>query len=494
MTGDYRDYDALGLADLVQRGEVSPQDLLEAAATRASEVNPRINAVITPMYEEARRVLASGELPAGPFAGVPFLLKDLMQPVAGVPMSGGSRALRDTVPTEESELVRRFRRTGLVFAGKTNTPELGLLAITEPVAFGPCRNPWNPDRTPGGSSGGAAAAVAAGIVPMASASDGGGSIRIPASHCGLFGFKPSRRRVPPGVDHLEGWDGAVVDHVVTRSVRDSAAMLDCLGSGVDMLAPPETPYLQLSQREPGPLRVALDVSAPLGTPVSPECVAAVYDAGELLEGLGHHVEERSPYLDGELLTGAYLTMYYGQVAAEAERIRRQYGVRASRLLEPETRALAAIGRAVSAAEYVLARWAWGELSTLMEVFHRDFDVYVTPTTASPPVRIGELAASAAERVGMRLADRLNAGKLLRASGIAEKLARENLAKTPFTQLANLTGQPAMSVPLYWSKEALPVGVQFMAPLAREDVLFQLAGQLERARPWFDRLPPEPEAG
>ena len=491
MKGDYRDYDAMGLAGLVQGGEVSPQELLEAAAARARAANPRINAVITPMYEEARRMLALGNLPAGPFAGVPFLIKDLMQPVAGIPMSGGSRAMRDTVPAEDSELVRRFRRAGLVFVGKTNTPELGLLAITEPLAFGPCRNPWNLDRTPGGSSGGAAAAVAAGIVPMASASDGGGSIRIPAAYCGLFGLKPSRRRVPPGLDHMEIWDGAVADHVVTRSVRDSAAMLDCLGGGVDALAPPEMPYLQFVQREPRPLRVALDVNSPLGTAVSPECAAAVHDAGELLESLGHHVEERSPHLDGELLTSAYLTMYYGQVAAEAERIRRQYGIQAVRLLEPETRALAAIGRAVSAAEYVLARRTWGELAALMEGFHRDFDVYVTPTTASLPVGIGELAAGAADRVGMRLADRLNAGKLLRASGIAEKLARQSLAKTPFTQLANLTGQPAMSVPLYWSEEALPVGVQFLAPLAREDLLFQLAGQLERARPWFGRLPPEP---
>lgn len=489
MFTEYENHDALGLAALVAAGEVSPAELVDAAIHRARAVNPRINAIVTEMFEQARRLAQSTPQPSGPFGGVPFLVKDLMQPVSGVPMSGGSRAMRNYVPDGDSELVRRFRRSGLVFMGKTNTPELGLLAITEPLAFGPCRNPWDPGRTPGGSSGGSAAAVAAGIVPMASASDGGGSIRIPSSHCGLFGLKPSRRRVPPGVDYQPGWDGAVVDHVVSRSVRDSAAMLDCLAGAPDTLEAPDPAYREQVNREPPPLRIALDADSPLGSAVSPECVAAVRDAGALLEELGHHVEEQHAPVEGNALMTAYMTMYYGQVAAEVERIRLQHGVAAVRRLEPETRALAAIGRAVSAAEYVLARQSWGELSARMAAFHEQFDLYLTPTTASLPVRIGELAAGAMERAGMRFAERFNVGRALRASGVAQKLARENLAKTPFTQLANLTGQPAMSVPLYWSGH-LPVGVQFVAPVGREDRLLQLAGQLERARPWFDRRPPQ----
>jgi amidase len=488
---DYDRYDALGLAALVRRGEVSAAELCEAAVRRAEALNPHLNAIVTPLYDHAREA-AARPLPDGPFTGVPFLLKDLLHAEEGVPMTSGSAAFRGWVSPFEAEVVRRFRRAGLVTIGRTNVPELGLLGITEPEAYGPSRNPWDPARTPGGSSGGSAAAVAAGIVPLASATDGGGSIRIPAAYCGLFGLKPSRGRVPVGPAEGEVWDGAVVYHAVTRSVRDSAALLDAI-AGADpgapfVAAPPERPFLEEVGRDPGRLRIAFSTRSPVGGPAHPDCVEAVTRTAALLEEMGHHVEETEPEVDGGTVGRCYLTLVYGQVAADLAEIRRLLGRTAARRMEAGTLAAGLVGRALSAGEYVTHRRRWNDFARAMARFHERYDLWLTPTTAQPPTAIGALAMGAGDRLATRVVDRIGAGRVLAATGLVEKVAMENLARTPFTQLANLTGQPAMSVPVHWTADGLPVGAHFTAPVGGEGLLFRLAARLEEAAPWGHRLP------
>lgn len=489
---EYDRYDALGLAELITRKDVTPAELCEEAIARIERINPKLNAVIYRMFDAARK--RAGEKPAGgPFAGVPFLLKDLLTAYAGVPLSMGCKALREYIPPQDSELMKRYRAAGMVFLGKTNTPEFGLMGVTEPEAFGPTRNPWDLNRTPGGSSGGSAAAVASGMVPMASGGDGGGSIRIPSSHCGLFGLKPTRGRVPTGPEYGEIWQGAAVEHVITRSVRDSAAMLDAI-SGPDAGAPyiipdPERPFLEEVGRDPGRLRIAFTKRSPLKTDVHPECVKAVEDTAKLLADLGHGVDEAEPAIDGIALAKSYFTMYFGEIAADIADMRRIIGRRMTQAdVEGPTWALKLLGDAFSAGEFVLAIRQWNTFARQMGIFHETYDLYLTPTVAFPPVKIGELKPKPAEEKAMRIVNSLNLGRLLRLSGIADKLATESLAKTPYTQLANLTGQPAMSVPLHWTADGLPIGVQFIARFGDEATLFRLAGQLEKARPWFDRRP------
>jgi amidase len=496
MISEYSRYDALGLAELVRKGKVSAPELLDEAIRRTEALNPRLGAVVFRMYEHARE-LAGAPLPEGPFTGVPFLTKEILQAYAGFPLSSGSRALLDYIPPADAEVVARFKRAGVVTFGKTNVPEFGLMAYTEPEAFGPARNPWNLDHTPGGSSGGAAAAVAAGLVPLAGANDGGGSIRIPASACGLFGLKPTRGRVPTGPLHGEVWEGAAVDHVLTRSVRDSAAMLDAIAGpyvGAPYQIPaPERPYAEEIARAPGPLRVAFSTASPLGNPVDHECVRATEDAARLLEELGHEVERAEPAVDGMRLARAYLTLYFGQVAADQKWLIAERGRGALRKLETTTRALGLLGRSLSSGDYVLMRRSWNDFARATGAFHQRYDIYMTPVMAAPPARIGELKPTRLERIALQAAGTLRLGKLLLRSGLIDKLAHENLSRTPFTQLANLTGQPAMSVPLHWTPGGLPVGVQFTARWGDEGTLFRLAAQLEEARPWRGRWPELAEA-
>ena len=494
MFKEYADYDATGLARLVARREVSAAELLEAAIARCEALNPRLNAVNIPMPEIARaRVHEPLE---GPFSGVPFLIKDIAQDYAGVPSTSGSRALRNWVPPVHAEIVRRFLGAGLVIFGKTATPEFALKGITETALWGATRNPWDTGRSPGGSSGGAAAAVAAGIVPMAGASDGGGSIRIPAAYCGLFGLRPSRGRVPPGPLHGEFWDGASSEHVLTRSVRDSARMLDAL-AGADagapfVIAPPYLPYAEEVGRDPGRLHIGFSVRSPLGTPVDAACVQAVRDAARLLEGLGHDVEEAEPEVDGQALAHCFITMYFGQVAASIEEARRLTGAGEADF-ELDTRALGMFGRALSAGEYVHARKRWNEFARALGRFHQTYDLYLIPTTAMPPSRIGELDMPAAQQAALKVILRLGVGRLLLGTGLVRQIVDESLKRVPFTQLSNLTGTPSMSVPLHWAAAEpggpeLPVGVQFVARFGEEDLLLRLASQLEQARPWKDRRP------
>ncbi|UCF39024.1 MAG: amidase [Acidobacteriota bacterium] len=491
---DYSEYDAVGLAELVRQGEVTPGELREEAATRIEKVNPQLNAVVTKTFDLAEQMIES--LPAdASFRGVPFLIKDLVEMVAGVRLTMGCRACKDFVPSDDTEMVARFRAAGLIFLGKTNVPELGLAGVTESQLLGPCRNPWNLDHTPGGSSGGSAAAVAAGIVPVASANDGGGSIRIPASCCGLFGLKPSRGRTPAGPFAAEFWQGAAVSHALSRTVRDSAALLDAV-AGPEPGSPylcnsPEESYRKLTQRDPRPLRIAFSVKSPLGTGIHPECEKAVLKTCELLEELGHVVVEAEPEINGRRLIESFICLVCAETAADLSQLGMILGrkVRASEI-EPVTGVLALLGRALKARDLSMARRYWGAVGRKMGRFHLEHDLYLTPSLGTPPVRVGEMDPSRAERILIGGFSRLGAGgALLKLAGVVDQMADKVFSRVPFTQLANLTGQPAMSVPLHWTEDGLPCGVQFMAPLNDEATLFQLAGQLERARPWTERRPP-----
>jgi amidase len=494
MFKEYADYDASGLAALVAAREVTAGDLLEAALARAAAVNPAINAICIPM-EEIGRQRAQQDL-RGPFAGVPFLIKDIVQDYAGVPTTGGCRALRQYVPQQHATIVQRFLDAGLVIFGKTATPEFALKGVTEPLLWGATRNPWDLQRTPGGSSGGAAAAVAAGIVPAAGAADGGGSIRIPASYCGLFGLRPSRGRVPAGPGHAEFWDGASSDHVLTRSVRDSARLLDAIG-GADSgaafaISAPERPYAEEITRPPAKLRIGYCTQSPLGTPVHPECVNAVMQAAKLLADLGHEVEPAQPEVDGQALARSFVTMYFGQTAAGIAHIKQITGAGNSGF-ELESRILALIGRTISAGDYVRERERWNDYARALGRFHQRYDLYLTPTTAQPPCRIGEQDTPPLQQAAARLVLALGAGSLLIKSGMVEGLVQASLQAVPFTQLSNLTGTPSMSVPLHWATtvgaaEALPYGVQFVARFGDEATLLRLAAQLEQAQPWQQRRP------
>ncbi|SFQ65074.1 amidase [Hymenobacter arizonensis] len=489
---EYDQLDALAMAALVCSGQLTASDLCEAAIARAEAVNPRLNAVVLPLYEAARQRASQG-LPAGAFGGVPFLLKDFGAQYAGVPHTSGSRALRHFVPAADAELARRWQVAGLNILGKTNTPEFALMGVTEPALFGPARNPWHLAHTPGGSSGGAAAAVAAGIVPVAGAGDGGGSIRIPAACCGLFGLKPSRGRVPTGPEQGEKWQGAAVEHVLSRSVRDSAALLDAT-HGADAGAPyflpgPVRPFLEEVSRPPGRLRIAFSLGHPLGSTLHTECATAVRGAATLLESLGHIVEEVLLPFDGRAVAAAFLMLYFGETGASIVALAKVLGRPARPAdVEPTTWLLGLLGRTYTAADFAAARHTWNDSARRMGRFHQTYDLLLTPTLATPPVRIGELQPKPIEQTLLKLVNTFGLGGLIRRSGIVEKLAEQSLEKTPYTQVANLTGQPAMSVPLHWTADGLPCGVQFIAPLGAEDVLLRLAGQLEQAQPWFARRP------
>jgi len=490
---EYDRYDALGLAACLRRADVTAAELCEEAIQRIERINPQLNAVITPMFEIARET--SRQPPVeGPFAGVPFLLKDLLLAYGGVPMASGCKTYRNYVPEEDSSMVTRYKAAGLNILGKTNTPEFGLVPITEPEAFGPCRNPWNTSHTPGGSSGGSAAAVAAGIVPMAAGGDGGGSIRIPAAYCGLFGLKPSRGRNPSGPRHGRVWQGAVQEHVISRSVRDSAAALDAT-QGADRGAPyeirlPARPYLEEIEKDPGKLRIAFSTTSPIGTPVHSECAQAIDETARLLEELGHRVEEAETGVDGQALAKSYLTLYFGEMAADLDEMQAYLGRKASpRDVEPQTYMLALLGRSFSAGDFVTAMRCWDSVARQMGRFFETYDLFLTPTTAYPPAEIGALQPSGSEKPMIAVINKLGLGGLLKASGLVDQMALKSLERVPFTQAANLTGLPAMSVPLFWTADNLPCGSHFMAPYGQEARLFRLAAQLEEARPWFDKRPP-----
>lgn len=515
---EYLAHDAVGMADRVRRGEVRAGELLERARERIRLLDPELNAVVRVMEAHARAsaeaVDAGTALPGGRtdapgalrptsgkgrdggevlLAGVPFLAKDLLTDYAGHPTSAGSRFLADTPARRDSELARRVKAAGLLVLGKTNLPEWGLVPTTEGAYWGACRNPWDPRRTPGGSSGGSAAAVAAGIVPVAGGGDGGGSIRIPASCCGLFGLKPTRGRTPTGPDRGLLWRGAVVEHVLTRSVRDSATLLDATRGpdpGAPAVAPsPARPYRDEVGRPPGRLRIGFTREPFLAGSVHPDCVTAVEDAARLLEELGHEVVEARPTVRGDELRPAFLTVVAAELAADLEDAGRLVGRSARRSeLESSTWALALLGRGIPAARYASAIRTLERTGRDTAPFFQEHDLLLTPTVAAPPPRLGALGPSRAEERLLGALGALGSGRLLRWAGLLDQAADGAFDFTPWTPVANATGRPAMSVPLWWNDEGLPVGSHLVARYGREDVLFRVAAQLEEARPWFRRLP------
>ena len=465
--------DATALADLVRRGEVTAAELLESAIARANALNPRINAIVAEHFELARRA-ARSSLPEGPLRGVPFLLKDLGIAMKGTVTTEGSRLFRDQVFDYDDSLVKRYRAAGLVVFGKTHSPEFGGSPSSESAIFGVTRNPWDLSRSAGGSSGGAAAAVAAGIVPVAHASDGGGSIRIPASSCGLFGMKPSRGRLPSGPVVYEGWGGLSTDHVVSRTVRDSALFLDAT-QGPDIgdayaTVPRDRPFVEEAKpRHRTRLRIALMTRSALPVEVHPECRKAAEEAGKLCESLGHIVEPVAPPpLDVETLWTAYgATVSVGiasVVGAREQKLGRKAGAED---LEPISRISVESGRKVGGIEHARARDALHAASRVLGRFMQEYDVILSPTMAAIPPKLGRLSLSQPY----------------------EDFIGPASAASAFTSLFNMTGQPAMSVPLHWTAANLPVGVMFAGRLGDEATLFRLAFELEAARPWRQRVAP-----
>ncbi len=493
MTHDeYIRHDATALAALVRAGETTPLELIEVAMRRLEAVNPAVNAVVYRMDDEARARTAAVDRGAV-FAGVPFLAKDLQSDYAGHPTSRGSRLLVDRVAENDTELVRRVRATGVSVVGKTNTPEFGMLPYTEPALWGPCRNPWALDRTPGGSSGGSAAAVAAGIVPMAGGGDGAGSIRMPASCCGLFGLKPTRGRTPSGPERGESWRGAAIEHVLARSVRDSAAMLDAThgpeAGSPYRIEPPGRPFSREVGADPGRMRIAWTTEPILGSSVHPDCVDAVAGTVKLLEELGHEVVEDTPRVDGPAFARAFVRMMTGELGAEMEDLTNVLGRRPRRgELEPLTLCLGLVSRALSSGDFAHALRILERTGNAVAAFFTDWDVLVTPTVATPPPAIGGLPPRPIEHLQLRMLGAIGSGRLIRMAGLVDRTADSAFDFTPWTPVFNISGQPAMSVPLHWNADGLPIGVHFVARVGDEATLLRLAGQLERARPWFDRVP------
>lgn len=489
---EYKHYDATGLAALIKSGQISSSEVLEIAIARAEAVNPQINAIVHTMYGRAREAVHK-QIPQGPFSGVPFLMKDLELSLANEPMSSGSVSMRHYVPKTDSFVVSRMKEAGLLIFGKTNTPEFGITPYTEPVLFGPTRNPWNLQHSPGGSSGGSAAAIAAGIVPMATAGDGGGSIRIPASACGIFGMKPSRGRVSLGPENGEAWSGLVSSFALSRTVRDSAALLDWIQGAHPgdpyVIRKPDRTYLEECQTVPGKLKIAFSLQHPFGEDVHPECVKAVKNTVDLLLSLGHEVEEVPLPYHEEALTKIFF-MFVGDLAADLDAMGKLRGKAISKeQVEITTWLLNILGNAYSGKEIIAARKEWNTISRRFGQLHTTYDLWLCPTLSRPPIRIGELQNKPYENFFLKLGINLKLVPLFKYTSIVEMLAKRAFSYIPFTPIANMTGQPSMSVPLHWTRDGLPVGVMFTGRMCEEDVLFRLAGQLEQAKPWKDQWAP-----
>lgn len=476
---DYDACDATALAALVAAGDVTPDELLDRALERVETLNPALCAVVNIAEYSARAAIAAG-LPDGPFTGVPFILKDLGAAAVGLPANNGSRLLRGTVHDHDDELIARLRKTGVAMFARGTSPEGGIGVVTESAVYGaPTRNPWDTGRTSGGSSGGSAAAVAAGIVPAAHGSDGGGSVRIPASACGLVGFKPTRGRLPEGPDAGEGWAGMATDGFLTRSVRDTAALLDAVEGpdlGAPYVAPPlATGFAAALARPPGPLRIGMCTTNFLGQPIHSDCRAAVESAGALLADLGHHVDHALPDADHGAMMRAWTdivacgTWKWVRAEAKAEGLP-NHGLD---LIEPVARGACLRAMQLDGADYLAAV---GQIHAYGRQMARVFlgcDVLLSATLAEPPAEVGRFAHSRPEFEDY-VAYRMGPGGCFDYS--------------PFTAVFNASGQPAVSLPLHWTDAGLPIGVHFAAAYGADELLMALAGQLEQARPWFGRRP------
>ncbi|WP_107773994.1 amidase [Nocardioides sediminis] len=487
---EYLSHDATALADLVARGEVTATELLALARARRDAVDPALNAVVADLGRVADERAADPSL-SGPFAGVPFLIKDLGQEYAGFPTSNGSRALAHDVADRHALVTERFLDAGLVVFGKTNTPEFGAKGVTESEYWGPARNPWNTAHTPGGSSGGSGAAVAAGIVPAAGANDGGGSVRIPAACNGLVGLKTSRGIGPYGPQAGEGIGGMVTQGVVSRTVRDSAALLDAI-IGHDpragyRAALHDVPFAEQLRHPIGRLRIGYSVSSAINAHPDPEAIAAVEGAAELLTELGHQVEEVSPPHDDEALARDFLTIWFAQLYAQVSDARLRLKAPDSHF-EADTLASAELGRAAGLLPMMQAlNNVTGYVHALAD-FHETYDMFLTPTLAKPPLPVFATRTPDRLQKAARVVSRLHAGRVMTATGMLDEIISDNLDWVPYTQLANLTGRPAINVPLHWTATGLPLGVQFVGPLGADGDLLRLAAQLEEAQPWAWRHP------
>ncbi|MDL9946347.1 amidase [Gordonia sp. ABSL11-1] len=485
---EYLSHDATDLARLVADGEVTPSELLALARQRADQVNPRLNAIVRRMDDAADGRIADDDL-TGPFAGVPFLIKDLAQEYRGYPTSSGSRSLSRYVAPEHSNVVRRFLDAGLVIFGKTNTPEFGAKGVTEPDLWGPARNPWHTDHTPGGSSGGSGAAVAAGIVPAAGANDGGGSIRIPAACNGLVGLKPTRGLAPYGPATGESMFGMAVQGVVSRTVRDAAGLYDAIVGPTDgsvyPIATPDVPFTTRIATPPAGLRIGYSTASSINPTPDPEAVAAVEHAASVLTGLGHRVEEVPQPYDDAALARDFLTIWFAVLATEVDEARALTGA-SDRDFEADTLAIAELGRSAGVVAALTALGKVNDYVLSLERFHQRFDLLLTPTLATPPLPVGATATPPMLQNASRVIAKVHGGNLLARTGILDDLIEQSLGWVPYTQLANLTGRPAISVPLHWTSSGLPLGVQFVGRLGTDGDLLALAAQLEQAAPWVHR--------
>lgn len=468
---EYGKHDGLGLGALVKEKKVTALELVDEAIARAERINPKINAIIFKAFDAAHESAKNGA-PDGPFSGVPILLKDMRAGAIGMPTRSGSRMVPAIPADHDATLVTRYRAAGLIPLGKTNVPEFGILPVSESKLYGPARNPWNIDHTPGGSSGGSAAAVAAGIVPLAHATDGGGSIRIPASCCGLVGLKVSRGRITQGPDNADSTAGLSVDNCVTRSVRDCAAMLDLsstLDFGDPYFAPPQQgSYLDGVKSAPKKLKIAVSTTNFRGVPFHPDVAEAVQKAVTLCEQLGHTVEEAKPAVNSEEMTQAFMTLWATASAFGIEMLMRMTGQKPSLdNLEGLTLGLYERGKAVPAVQQIGAQQMMYRVARLMGKFHEQYDLWLTPTLARPPLKIGTIDIDEQD---------------------VEKAFAPIIDYVPFTATQNATGQPAINLPLHWNSQNLPIGVQFVARNGDEMTLLKLAAQFEQAQPWFDKYP------
>ncbi|ORB84247.1 amidase [Mycobacterium kansasii] len=487
---EYLPLDATALAELVESKQVTPAELLALARQRADAVNPQLNAIVRRLDDVADEQAADPRL-GGPFAGVPFLIKDLDQEYRGFPTSCGSRSLANDVAKRHALITQRFLDAGLVIFGKTNTPEFGAKGVTEPDYWGPARNPWNTQRTPGGSSGGSGAAVAAGVVPAAGANDGGGSIRIPAACNGLVGLKLSRGLSPYGPQTGEPLFGMAVQGVVSRTVRDSAGLYDAVIGPNPRAAYqvwlPDGPFAAHIKNRPGTLRIGYSTSSAINPHPDREAVAAVDDAARLLADLGHRVEEVKPPYDDAALARDFLIIWFAQLYRHVAEIKQRTGASDSDF-EADTLGMCELARSAGVLPPMQALENINNYIQSLTTFHDDYDYFLTPTLATPPLAVGATATSPRLQLASRLMSKLRAGKVLALTGILDDLIQESLGWVPYTQLANLTGRPAISVPLHWTDDGLPLGVQFVGRLGADGDLLQLAAQLEEARPWAHRHP------
>ena len=488
---EYDLFDGLGLANLVKTRVISPVELVNAAIERIEQFNPKINAVIHKMYDQAL-TQAKKSRQSGVFQGVPFLLKDLLADCKGTSLQFGSRFAEGWISPHDSEMVRRMKNAGLIILGKTNTPEFGLSPVTEPELFGPTHNPWNVKFASGGSSGGSAAAVAARMVPMAHGGDGAGSIRIPSAYCGTFGLKPSRGRTPTGPTVMRIWQGMVVEHVITRTVRDSAAMLDVL-AGYELGSPislhkPEKSFLSELENPPAQLRIAV-TSTPFfpGEIVSLEYKNALKKTATLCETLGHHVEEVTLKINHQDVLLAYMIVIAADTAAGIKMLADAMEDQADySKLETATAVLCEVGDHFSAKDFVWASHVLDMTGRKLAEFFVNYDILLSPTMGMQPPRIGELHPHLWEQNVLEFLRRIPYGPFLRK--LTKQMASKFFAFTPFTPLFNMTGQPAMSVPLFWDQQGLPIGMHFAGRLGEELTLLQLAAQLEQVSPWDNKRP------